>query len=145
MEERASRKTRTGIVTSDKMDKTITDAVVNRKSHPIYGKTMTTTVKLKAHDGENNAKEGDTVEVHYVGTLEDGTQFDSSRDRGDTFSFTIGEGYVIQGWEQGIPGMKVGGLRKLTIPSDLGYGDYGTGPIPGGATLIFEVELVSIK
>ena len=91
------------------------------------------------------AKEGDTVEVHYVGTLEDGTQFDSSRDRGDTFSFTIGEGYVIQGWEQGIPGMKVGGLRKLTIPSDLGYGDYGTGPIPGGATLIFEVELVSIK
>lgn len=91
------------------------------------------------------AKEGDTVEVHYVGTLEDGTQFDSSRDRDETFSFTIGEGYVIQGWEQGIPGMKVGGLRKLTIPSDLGYGDYGTGPIPGGATLIFEVELVSIK
>jgi len=91
------------------------------------------------------AKVGDTVEVHYVGTLEDGTQFDSSRDRGETFSFTIGEGYVIQGWEQGIPGMKVGGLRKLTIPSDLGYGDYGTGPIPGGATLIFEVELVSIK
>ncbi|MDQ3001405.1 MAG: 30S ribosomal protein S17 [Fibrobacterota bacterium] len=63
MEERASRKTRTGIVTSDKMDKTITVAVVNRKSHPIYGKTMTTTVKLKAHDAENNAKEGDTVEI----------------------------------------------------------------------------------
>ena len=63
MEERASRKTRTGIVTSDKMDKTITVAVVNRKSHPIYGKTMTTTVKLKAHDDENNAKEGDTVEI----------------------------------------------------------------------------------
>lgn len=63
MEERASRKTRTGIVMSDKMDKTITVAVVNRKSHPIYGKTMTTTVKLKAHDEENNAKEGDTVEI----------------------------------------------------------------------------------
>jgi small subunit ribosomal protein S17 len=63
MEERASRKTRTGIVTSDKMDKTITVAVINRKSHPIYGKTMTTTVKLKAHDEENNAKEGDTVEI----------------------------------------------------------------------------------
>jgi small subunit ribosomal protein S17 len=63
MEERASRKTRTGIVTSDKMDKTITVAVVNRKSHPIYGKIMTTTVKLKAHDEENNAKEGDTVEI----------------------------------------------------------------------------------
>jgi len=63
MEERASRKTRTGIVTSDKMDKTITVAVINRKSHPIYGKIMTTTVKLKAHDEENNAKEGDTVEI----------------------------------------------------------------------------------
>ena len=91
------------------------------------------------------AKAGDTVEVHYVGTLEDGTKFDSSRDRGETFSFTIGEGYVIEGWEKGVPGMKVGGLRKLTIPSDMGYGDYGTGPIPGGATLIFEVELVSIQ
>jgi small subunit ribosomal protein S17 len=63
MEERAARKTRTGIVTSDKMDKTITVAVVNRKSHPVYGKTLTTTVKLKAHDEENNAKEGDTVEI----------------------------------------------------------------------------------
>ncbi len=62
-EERASRKVRTGIVTSDKMDKTITVAVVNRKSHPIYGKILTTTVKLKAHDGENSAKEGDTVEI----------------------------------------------------------------------------------
>ena len=91
------------------------------------------------------AKEGDTVEVHYVGTLVDGTKFDSSRDRGETFSFTIGQGYVIAGWEEGVPGMKVGGLRKLTIPSDMGYGDYGTGPIPGGATLIFEVELVSIQ
>ena len=93
----------------------------------------------------NEAQIGDTVEMHYVGTLEDGTKFDSSRDRGQTFSFTIGQGQVIEGWEEGIPGMKVGGLRKLTIPSDLGYGDYGTGPIPGGATLIFEVELVSIK
>ena len=63
MEERASRKTRTGIVTSDKMDKTITVAVVNRKSHPVYGKTLTTTVKLKAHDDTNDAKEGDTVEI----------------------------------------------------------------------------------
>lgn len=63
MEERASRKTRTGIVTSDKMDKTITVAVINRKSHPVYGKTLTSTVKLKAHDEKNDAKEGDTVEI----------------------------------------------------------------------------------
>ncbi len=93
----------------------------------------------------DTAEVGDTVEMHYVGTLMDGTKFDSSRDRGQTFSFTIGAGQVIEGWEKGIPGMKVGGLRKLTIPSDMAYGDQGAGGlIPGGATLIFEVELVSV-
>lgn len=91
------------------------------------------------------AQAGDLVEVHYVGTLTDGTPFDSSRDRGQTFSFRIGAGEVIQGWEEGVPGMKVGGVRTLTIPSDMAYGDYGVGSIPGGATLIFEVELVSIQ
>ncbi|MFA4814818.1 MAG: FKBP-type peptidyl-prolyl cis-trans isomerase [Candidatus Gracilibacteria bacterium] len=91
------------------------------------------------------AQVGDLVEVHYVGTLSDGTQFDSSRDRGQTFSFTIGAGEVIEGWEKGVPGMKVGGVRKLTVPSDMAYGDSGVGSIPGGATLIFEVELVSIQ
>lgn len=91
------------------------------------------------------AKAGDLVEVHYVGTLTDGTEFDASRNRGQTFSFTIGAGEVIQGWDEGVPGMKVGGVRKLTIPSDMAYGDYGVGSIPGGATLIFEVELVSIQ
>ncbi len=93
----------------------------------------------------SEAQVGDNVEVHYVGTLEDGTKFDSSRDRGQTFSFTIGEGQVIEGWEKGIPGMKIGGLRKLTIPSDMAYGRRGAGGvIPPNATLIFEVELVSI-
>ncbi len=92
------------------------------------------------------AKEGDTVEVHYTGKLTDGTVFDSSKDRGQTFSFTIGEGSVIDGWEKGVPGMKVGGTRILTIPADMGYGEYGVpGAIPGGATLIFEVELISIE
>lgn len=91
------------------------------------------------------AKAGDLVEVHYVGTLTDGTEFDASRNRGQTFSFTIGAGEVIQGWDEGVPGMKVGGIRKLTIPSDMAYGEYGVGSIPGGATLIFEVELVSIQ
>lgn len=94
----------------------------------------------------DEAKIGDTVEMHYVGTLEDGTKFDSSRDIGQTFNFTIGQGQVIEGWEEGIPGMKVGGLRTLTIPSDMGYGSRGAGGvIPPNATLIFEVELVSIK
>lgn len=100
---------------------------------------------LEVGTGEE-AVAGKQITVHYTGTLEDGTKFDSSLDRGTPFSFTLGAGSVIQGWEQGFEGMKVGGKRKLTIPSDLGYGDVGAPPtIPGGATLIFEVELLEIK
>jgi hypothetical protein len=100
---------------------------------------------LKAGTGAE-VKKGDTVSVHYVGTLEDGTKFDSSLDRGTPFSFTLGANRVIQGWEQGVLGMKVGEKRKLTVPSDLGYGEAGyPGVIPGNATLIFEVELVGIN
>lgn len=95
-------------------------------------------------DGQE-AQEGDTVSVHYVGTLESGEQFDSSRDRGTPFEFTIGTGSVIQGWEQGIPGMKVGGIRILTIPPELGYGAFDRPGIPANSTLIFEVELLEIK
>ncbi|KKR78840.1 MAG: FKBP-type peptidylprolyl cis-trans isomerase [Parcubacteria group bacterium GW2011_GWA2_40_8] len=93
------------------------------------------------------AKAGDTVSVNYVGTLTDGTKFDSSYDRTQPFSFTIGTGSVIQGWEQGIPGMKEGGKRKLTIPAELGYGDRvaGGGAIPANSTLIFEVELLNVE
>ena len=90
-------------------------------------------------------KSGDTVLMHYSGTLDDGTKFDSSYDRGTPLEFTVGVGQVIKGWDQGVPGMKVGGKRKLTIPSDLAYGEGGTGPIPGGATLYFDIELVEIK
>lgn len=91
------------------------------------------------------AKKGDTVTVHYTGWLTDGKKFDSSVDRNMPFTVKIGYGYVIKGWDQGIPGMKVGGKRKLTIPASLGYGDYGADPlIPGGATLIFEVELLEV-
>ncbi len=91
------------------------------------------------------AKDGDTVVVNYKGTLEDGTKFDSSYERKEPFETKIGVGYVIRGWDMGIPGMKVGGKRKLTVPYKLGYGKYGTGGIPGFATLIFEVELLKIK
>lgn len=92
------------------------------------------------------AKDGDTVEVNYVGTLTDGTKFDSSYDRKQTFSFTLGAGEVIKGWDEGVAGMKEGGKRKLTIPSDMAYGASGIpGVIPGGATLVFEVELVKVK
>ncbi|MBI2033112.1 MAG: FKBP-type peptidyl-prolyl cis-trans isomerase [Candidatus Levybacteria bacterium] len=89
-------------------------------------------------------KEGDTVVMHYKGYLEDGTPFDSSYDRKEPFETKIGVGYVIKGWDMGVPGMKVGGKRKLTIPYRFGYGKYGTGNIPGFATLIFEVELLKI-
>jgi len=89
-------------------------------------------------------KDGDHVLMHYIGTLQDGTKFDSSYDRGQPFETPIGVGYVIKGWDMGVPGMQVGGKRKLTIPYQFGYGKYGTGDIPGFATLIFEVELLKI-
>ena len=91
------------------------------------------------------AKAGQRVTVHYVGTLTDGSKFDSSRDRGKGFTFKLGAGEVIRGWDQGVAGMKVGGLRKLTIPPELGYGEHGYPPvIPPRATLVFEVELLSV-
>lgn len=91
------------------------------------------------------AKTGDEVSVHYTGTLMDGKKFDSSRDRGDPFKFKLGQGQVIKGWDQGVVGMKVGGKRKLVIPSGLGYGDKGSPPtIPPGAGLKFDVELLAI-
>ena len=96
-------------------------------------------------DGDE-AVAGKTVEVHYTGWLTDGTQFDSSHDRNDTFSFKLGAGQVIQGWDQGVAGMKVGGARKLTIPPGMGYGESGAGGvIPPNATLVFKVELISVS
>lgn len=92
------------------------------------------------------AKAGDTVDVHYTGWLRDGKKFDSSHDRNKPFSFKLGAGQVIKGWDEGVAGMKVGGKRKLTIPAALGYGSRGAGGlIPPDAELIFEVELLKVR
>lgn len=94
--------------------------------------------------GDRVVAQGDTVTVHYIGTLQTGQEFDNSNRRGTPFTFTVGEGRVIAGWEQGIVGMKEGGQRILVIPSDLAYGPNGYGPIPGNATLVFAIELLAI-
>jgi len=99
---------------------------------------------IKVGEGKE-AKAGDTVTVNYLGTLENGTKFDSSYDRNQPFTTQIGVGTVIKGWDEGIPGMKIGGKRKLIIPAELGYGAQSAGTIPPNSVLVFEVELLGIK
>ena len=97
-------------------------------------------------EGKGSAvvKSGDQVRVHYTGKLTDGTVFDSSIPRGEPFEFTVGAGLVIAGWDEGLLGMKAGGKRTLTVPPEMGYGQAGIGPIPGNATLVFDIELLEI-
>eukprot|EP00128_Syssomonas_multiformis_P012926 Colp12_sorted_trinity150504_noHs@11954 len=103
-------------------------------------------VKKRAETCPVKTAPGDKISVHYTGTLEDGTEFDSSVPRNQPFDFTLGAGMVIKGWDLGLTNMCVGEKRKLKIPAHLGYGERGSPPrIPGGATLIFEVELLEIK
>lgn len=88
---------------------------------------------------------GDVVSVHYIGTLQNGQQFDNSRTKGQPFSFEVGAGRVIDGWDQGLIGMKVGGQRILVVPPEMAYGNQNVGPIPANSTLIFAIELLSIE
>ena len=113
-------------------------------------KTTTTASGLKYEDVKQGTGEvataGKNVSVHYTGWLTDGKKFDSSKDRGQPFEFPLGGGRVIKGWDEGVQGMKVGGVRKLTIPASLGYGSRGAGGvIPPDATLVFEVELLGVR
>jgi FKBP-type peptidyl-prolyl cis-trans isomerase FkpA len=109
---------------------------------------MADTLKITDHQlgTGTEAKAGNTVSVHYTGTLTDGSKFDSSLDRKQPFVFKLGAGQVIKGWDQGIAGMKVGGKRRLEIPPEMGYGARGFPPvIPANAKLIFEVELLEVR
>ncbi len=114
------------------------------------GDVTRTASGLELHEIERGfgevARAGKTVSVHYTGYLEDGTKFDSSLDRGEPFTFALGAGKVIRGWDEGLVGMKVGGRRKLVIPPELAYGSRGAGKlIPPDATLVFDVELMEVR
>jgi len=120
------------------------------KTNKIQDTTMqNTNAQLQIKDATEGtgdvAVAGKTVTVHYTGVFSNGTKFDSSVDRGTPFTFTLGSGMVIKGWDIGVEGMKVGGKRILVIPPDLAYGANDYGPIPGNSTLIFEIELLDVK
>lgn len=120
---------------------------INNESKEINMTNETSDLKiedLKVGDGAE-AKSGNTISVNYLGTLTNGTKFDSSYDRNQPFEFTLGAGQVIEGWDKGFAGMKVGGKRKLTIPPSLGYGEQAVSTIPANSTLVFEVELLEVK
>lgn len=135
-----------GTLVADEKDATPTPKMENNDSSEKWVKLPNGLQILDVVIGPGKeAKEGDAIATHYTGTLPDGTKFDSSYDRGQPFSFILGGGMVIKGWDLGLVGMKVGGKRKLIIPPELGYGSRDMGAIPPNSTLHFEVELVAAE
>lgn len=121
---------------------TTTPTTVTTSTTPASSEFQMTDIKVGTGA---EAVAGKEITVHYVGTLIDGTKFDSSRDRGTPFTFDLGAGQVIQGWDEGFAGMKVGGVRKLVIPAEMAYGNRAVGSIPANSTLLFEVELLAVE
>lgn len=121
----------------------------NEQLQPLANNSTGEKMELKIEDIETGtgaeAVPGKQVTVHYVGTLENGTEFDSSRSRNQPFTFALGAGQVIRGWDEGFAGMKVGGKRKLVIPPEMAYGSQAVGSIPPNSTLVFDVELLDVK
>jgi len=139
-----------GIVVGAAVLAVLVAACAQSQAPPGGGNEVTTASGLKYQDTKvgtgAEAKAGQTAVVHYTGWLTDGKKFDSSKDRGQPFTFPLGGGRVIKGWDEGVQGMKVGGSRKLTIPATLGYGAQGAGGvIPPNATLVFEVDLLELR
>lgn len=139
-----------GIVVAAAVAAVVMFGVMGCKGQKEEAKSVTTKSGLVIEDIRlgtgDEARPGRMVSVHYTGWLTDGTKFDSSKDRNQPFEFQLGMGQVIRGWDEGFTGMKVGGLRKLTIPPDMGYGAAGAGGvIPPNATLVFEVELLGVR
>ena len=126
----------------DNQSAAVADALREASDRGSLSKLVIDDVVIGAGD---EVQPGDVVAVHYIGSLQNGQQFDNSYTRGQVFTFEVGKGAVIEGWDEGLVGMKVGGKRILVIPSELGYGSRGAGPIPADATLVFAIELVEIQ
>ncbi len=140
---------RGGVVTESQTAQTVESGLIaiNTESEEINNEVNISRMvidDIKEGSGEA-VKDGDTVSVHYAGSLQDGQEFDNSRLRGAPFEFTVGAGMVIKGWEEGLVGMKAGGERVLVIPPEKAYGENGIGPIPPNSTLVFKIELIEIK